>query len=254
MPTGLCTRWDCDSETNRFTPRRNRTRSSEEMVMSYFQQTRTDCKIGILYTTEKNWLFQCWWILFALKHGARNNGLPLHLCPCQDIRSSLTEEDIQHGSTKRDFDELRRSDVQKKFHCHWNVRVCNVKTVQEKQKCQKMCPKEVFSYRNSLAADQLLKEVKNGNLFGYVQCDIELPRKLRINFANLFLIFKITLVIKNDNGHSKKMYAEEKRIMSQPRKKMISSFTLQNATLITPLLLFYKHLGLVVTKTHRFVE
>ena len=51
-----------------------------------------------------------------------------------------------------------------------------------------------------------------------------------------------------------KTYAEEKVIMSQPRKMLISSFTLQNGTLITPLLLFYLQLGLVCTRIHRFVE
>ena len=35
---------------------------------------------------------------------------------------------------------------------------------------------------------------------------------------------------------------------------LMSSFTLQNGTLITPLLLFYLQLGLVGTKIHRFVE
>ena len=35
---------------------------------------------------------------------------------------------------------------------------------------------------------------------------------------------------------------------------LISSFTLQNGTLITPILLFYLQLGLVCTKIHRFVE
>ena len=51
-----------------------------------------------------------------------------------------------------------------------------------------------------------------------------------------------------------KMYAEEGGTMSQPRKMLISSFTLQNGTPISPLLLFYYLLGLVVTKIHRFVE
>ena len=51
-----------------------------------------------------------------------------------------------------------------------------------------------------------------------------------------------------------KTYAEEEGIMSQPRKMLISSFTLQNGTLITPLLLFYLQLVLVFTKIHRFVE
>ena len=51
-----------------------------------------------------------------------------------------------------------------------------------------------------------------------------------------------------------KNYAEEERLRSQPRKMLISSFTLQNGTLINPLLIFYLHLGLVCTKIHRFVE
>ena len=45
--------------------------------------------------------------------------------------------------------------------------------------------------------------------------------------------------------------------MSQPRKMLISSFTEQNGSLITPLLLFYLQLGLAVTKKHpkeSFVE
>ena len=33
-----------------------------------------------------------------------------------------------------------------------------------------------------------------------------------------------------------KNYAEEERLLSQPRKMLISSFTLQNGTLITPLI------------------
>ena len=51
-----------------------------------------------------------------------------------------------------------------------------------------------------------------------------------------------------------KNYAEEERLLSQPQKMLISSFTLKNGTLITPLQLFYLQLGLVCTKVHRFVE
>ena len=93
-----------------------------------------------------------------------------------------------------------------------------------------------------------------GNLFGYVQCNIEVPENLRANFANFPPIFKNTLVSKNDIGDLMKTYAEEERIMSQPGKMLISSFRSQNGTLITPLLLFYLQLELVVIKIHRFVE
>ena len=67
-------------------------------------------------------------------------------------------------------------------------------------------------------------------------------------------MFKNTLVSKSDIGALMKNYAEEERFLSQPRKMLISSFTLQNRTLITPLLLFYLQLGLVYTKILRFIE
>ena len=51
-----------------------------------------------------------------------------------------------------------------------------------------------------------------------------------------------------------KSYAEEERLLSRHRQILISSFTLQNGSLITLLLLFYLKLGLVCTKIHRFVE
>ena len=50
MPTGLYTRWEYDTESNRFKPQQNKSRSFENMVMSYFQRQRPDCKIESFYT------------------------------------------------------------------------------------------------------------------------------------------------------------------------------------------------------------
>ena len=113
---------------------------------------------------------------------------------------------------------------------------------------------EHFPYRRSLAAEQLLEDIKEGKLFGYVQCHIEVPEILRLKIDNCLPIFKNTLVSMNDFSDLMKAYAEDEGILSQPRKMLISSFTLQNGTLVTPLLLFFLQLGLVCTKTHRFVE
>ena len=76
--------------------------------------------------------------------------------------------------------------------------------------------REHFPYRRSLAAEQLLEEIKEGKLFGYVQCGIEVPEKLRANFANFPSILKNTLVSKSDIGDLMKNYAEEERLLSQP--------------------------------------
>ena len=51
MPTGLYTRWVHDTESNRFKPHQNKSRNFENMVMSYFQRQRHDCKTESFYTT-----------------------------------------------------------------------------------------------------------------------------------------------------------------------------------------------------------
>ena len=51
-----------------------------------------------------------------------------------------------------------------------------------------------------------------------------------------------------------KKFAEKGGIKSQPRRMLISSFHLKNGTIITPLLIFYLHLGLECTKNDQFVQ
>ena len=161
-----------------------------------------------------------------------------HFCPCQELRPSLTEEEIQRGSKKRDLDTLRRHYIQEKGFKVFEMWECEWWRLYKTTNTIKQHIREHFPYRRSLATEQLLEEIKKGKLFGYVQCDIEVPENLRAHFANFPPIFKNTLVSKSDIGDLMKDYAEEERLLSQPRKMLISSFTLQNGTLITPLLLF----------------
>ena len=175
-------------------------------------------------------------------------------CPCQELRPFLKEEDIRRGIKKRELAELRRNYIQgKSFNVieMWEFEGWRLyKTTANVEQHMR----QSFPYGQSLTEHQFLEGIKNGNLFGYVQCEIEVQESLRANFANFSLIFKSTLVSKTDIGDLMKTFVEEKRIMSQPRKLFKSSFTLQNGTLITPLLLFYPQLGLAVTKIHRSVE
>ena len=87
-----------------------------------------------------------------------------------------------------------------------------------------------------------------------MQCDNEIPEKLRSKFVNFPPILKNTLVSRSDMRDLMKNYAQQERLLSQHRKMLTSSFTLQNGTPINPLLLFYLQLGLVVTEIHRFGE
>ena len=156
---------------------------------------------------------------------------------CQEVRPLLTEEVFPRGRKKRELDALRRHNIQEKG---FNVIEMHIR--------------EHFPYRRSLAAEQLSEEIKTGKLFRNLQCDIEVTENLRSKFDNFRPIFKKNSVCKNDIGDLMKNYAEEERILSQPRKMLRYNFILQSGTLNTLLLLFYLHLDLVCTKTHCFVE
>ena len=106
----------------------------------------------------------------------------------------------------------------------------------------------IFPYQRPLSEERLMQEIKSWRLFGYVQCDLKVPGHLKAYAVNFPPIFKNTLVSRKDIRDLMKEYAEKDGIMSQPRRMLISSFQLKNGIIITPLLLFYLHLGLDCTK------
>ena len=177
-----------------------------------------------------------------------------HFCPCQELRLSLTEEGIQRGSKKRELDALRRHYIQEKHFKVIEMWECEWWRLYKTTNRVKQHIRERFPNRRSLAAEKLLEEKKEGKLFGYVQCDTEVPENFRSNFNNFLPIFKNTLVSKSDIGDLMKNYAEEEALWFQSRKMLISSLTLQNGTLITPLLSFHLQKGFACTKIQRFVE
>ena len=98
MPAGLYTRWEYDSETKRFTARQNKSRSFEKMVVSYFQQSRPECKIESKVTTGKQKKIDCFsvdGICYSCNTVFEAMGWYYHCCPCQEARPSLTDTDIE---------------------------------------------------------------------------------------------------------------------------------------------------------------
>ena len=128
----------------------------------------------------------------------------------------------------------------------WNL--YNTKT------CVKKHLGESFPYKRPLREESLLEQIRSGELVGYVPCNFEVPEELKKKFANFPPIFKNTNAGRHDIGSLMPDYAEKEGLLCQPRKMLISSYFLENCTLITPLLLFYLKLGLVCKKIYRFVE
>ena len=177
-----------------------------------------------------------------------------HYCPCQEARPSLTDTDIERGVNKRQQDEMRRDYIQQKVYQIVEMWECEWWSLYKTDASVKSHHRKNFPYRHPLSEEGLLHVFIDGRLFGYVQCDIEVPEHLRDYFSNFPPIFKNTAVSRDDIGNLMKQYAEKKKIMVQPRRMLISSFILTNGTIITPLLLFYLQLGVVCKKIHRFVQ
>ena len=93
-----------------------------------------------------------------------------------------------------------------------------------------------------------MQGIIDGRIFGYFQCDIEVPEHLRDYFSNFPPIFKKTAVSRDDIGNLMKQYAEKENIMVQPRRMLISSFILTNGTIITPFSCFICNLGWFVER------
>ena len=135
------------------------------------------------------------------------------------------------------MDQMRKQYIEKKGY---NVEMweCEWWNLYKTTTCVKQHLRQSFPYKRPLREESLLEQIRSCKLFGYVQCDIEVPEVLKKKFANFPPIFKITNVGRHDIGSLMKDYAEKEGLLCQPRKMLILSYFLENGTLITPLLHF----------------
>ena len=257
MPTGLHTRLEYDAESNRFKPQQNKSKKIENMVMSYFQRQTSECKIESFYTTGTQKKIDCFKVDGFCAHCKtvfEATGCFYNYCPCQEARPSLTEEDIERGNRKREMDQMKKQYIKEKRYNVFEMWECEWWNLYQTTTCVKEHLRESFPYKRPLSEETLWEQIRSGKLFGYVQCDIEVPEELQKKFANFPPFFKNTNVGRHDIGLLMKDYAEKEALLCQPRKMLISSYFFENGTLITLLLLFYLELGLVCEKIYRFVE
>ena len=70
--------------------------------------------------------------------------------------------------------------------------------------------------------ETLLKRIDEDKLFGYVQCDLEVPEELYERFENFPPIFKKTKVGREDIGDFMREYAEKNDLLMKPQRMLIS--------------------------------
>ena len=187
MPTGLYTRWELDTNSQKFKARTNKSRSFENMVMPYLQSQRPECTIESYYTTGKQKKIECFSVDGFCAHCDtvfEAMGCYFHFCACQESRASLSEEEMQRGIRKKEHDELRRDYLRNKgynivvvWECKW------WEGVKEEENVRNHVRKN-FPFKLLMKQESLLAKIRDEKMFGYVQCDIEVPDGLKYKFSN----------------------------------------------------------------------
>jgi hypothetical protein len=109
-------------------------------------------------------------------------------------------------------------------------------------------------HKKSATTEEILKAVRNDELFGIVECDIHVPESKLDYFDEMSPIFKNTDVSIDDIGDHMRDYALTHDLMKKPRRMTVGSLFGEKIMLITPLLKWYLNHGLVCSKIYQIIE
>ena len=109
-------------------------------------------------------------------------------------------------------------------------------------------------FKKYLTQDQIIQHIQDGHLFGFVECDIEVPGHLKEYFSEMTPIFKNVDVCLDDIGEFMQNYAKEHNIKNVLHHLLIGSYFRKKIGLTTPLLKWYLEHKLVITRIYTTVE
>ena len=96
--------------------------------------------------------------------------------------------------------------------------------------------------------------IKDGHLFGFVECDIHTPEHLKKYFSEMIPIFKSTQVSLKDIGQHMQEYTKQHIIKDVPCRLLIGPYFGKKTGLAKPILKWYLEHGLVITCIYTVIE
>ena len=131
----------------------------------------------------------------------------------------LLFEDIENGLKTRERDSDRREYLQglgytvvEIWECQWKQwRRENINGVKE-------FVNKKYPFQPPLSKNALIEKIKRGDLFGVVDCSLEVPEHLYPYFEDFPPIFKNCEVGRDNIGVHMKEFAERHKLLSKPRK------------------------------------
>ena len=74
-----------------------------------------------------------------------------------------------------------------------------------------------------MTSQQIPRGVRDGTIFGLIECDVCVPEALREHFAEMQPVFKNIRLTRDDLGPFMRRYAEEHDVMTTPRRMLVGS-------------------------------
>ena len=132
------------------------------------------------------------------------------------------------------------------WECEWRTYLKN-NTVHNSYKY----PKEDKQRMTKL---EILEAIKNDEMFGAVEVDINVPDDLKHHFQEMPPVFKNTTISRDDIGDYMQDYLDHYEKTFKDTRYLIGSMFGTKILIITPLLKWYMAHGLTVTKIHQVIE
>ena len=161
MPTALYTRWELASESGKFKPRRVKTSSYENMVMSYCQRVKSQCNVEFFHTigTKKNWMHT---VLMAFC-GHCNTvftamGCYRLYCPRHEACASPTEQENWRDIRNGELDALRKQYIQEKSYEVIEMYECDLWKIYKTDNFVIQHLRESCPYKMPLTEERLLQK------------------------------------------------------------------------------------------------
>ena len=79
-----------------------------------------------------------------------------------------------------------------------------------------------FPFKQPMTQESPLTKIRDGELFGYVQCDLEVPAGLKYKSLNFSPFVENFNVSRADIGDYLRDYAVENNLLKQPQRILIS--------------------------------
>ncbi len=118
--------------------------------------------------------------------------------------------------------------------------------------------------RGKVTEAQVLSGVRSGELFGMIECDIQVPKQWGQGFDNALTpeeyfsemcpIFANTEISFDDIGPHMREHSKKYGLSEAPRRLLVGGTKARQILLATPLLRWYLEHGLEVTKIYQVIE